>query len=469
MADGRADAPALLEACRDSRRRASSASTWRRSPSAPAASSARCCSARSPDRAPCPSRATPSRRRSSAPASASPRASAASRRASRPWRRAAAVPAKAPRRRRRHRLGASPVRAPRMPRGARRAPQAARPRSRRSRRARAPRRLSGPRLRAKTISLRLEPVAEAERRHGDGSGRLLAETARQLALGMAYEDTIRVAELKIRAARFARVREEVRRARRADRRDRRIHASAPQGDRRHGAGRARAGSCCAGAFALPRSRTPPARARSSRPPRSAASCSSISWRASSRGGARSLRFAEEEARAHGLARPVVGDGGARIMRSPSRSPNAATSSRAMAIRMSAGVGELRDASSAVLDRIATRPEARKLVAELRKAAVADDSGARARGGHRAARPELRLSRKADRRGGERREAASSMPSRPNRDEETRFLGELVKVAFRQSARRLRGACGARGRASRGAGLHGRAPSRSRPSSCGRTA
>src|SRR6185436_1749746 len=39
---------------------------------------------------------------------------------------------------------------------------------------------------------------------------LIAETARQLALGMAYEDTIRVAELKIRPSRFERVREEVR-------------------------------------------------------------------------------------------------------------------------------------------------------------------------------------------------------------------------------------------------------------------
>jgi indolepyruvate ferredoxin oxidoreductase beta subunit len=38
---------------------------------------------------------------------------------------------------------------------------------------------------------------------------MLAEVARQLALGMAYEDTIRVAELKIRPSRFARVREEV--------------------------------------------------------------------------------------------------------------------------------------------------------------------------------------------------------------------------------------------------------------------
>jgi indolepyruvate ferredoxin oxidoreductase beta subunit len=56
---------------------------------------------------------------------------------------------------------------------------------------------------------RLAPIADADHRHGDGSGRLLAETARELALAMAYEDTIRVAELKIRPDRFARVREEV--------------------------------------------------------------------------------------------------------------------------------------------------------------------------------------------------------------------------------------------------------------------
>jgi indolepyruvate ferredoxin oxidoreductase beta subunit len=57
---------------------------------------------------------------------------------------------------------------------------------------------------------RLQPFQQLEQRHGDGSGRLLAEAARQLALGMTYEDTIRVAELKIRPSRFARVREEVR-------------------------------------------------------------------------------------------------------------------------------------------------------------------------------------------------------------------------------------------------------------------
>jgi len=56
---------------------------------------------------------------------------------------------------------------------------------------------------------RLKPIAEIDRRHGNGSGLLLAETARELALGMAYEDTVRVAELKIRPSRFERVRAEV--------------------------------------------------------------------------------------------------------------------------------------------------------------------------------------------------------------------------------------------------------------------
>jgi indolepyruvate ferredoxin oxidoreductase beta subunit len=62
---------------------------------------------------------------------------------------------------------------------------------------------------AREYLTRLAPIAEADRRHGGGSGRLTAECARELALGMAYEDTIRVAELKIRPSRFTRVREEV--------------------------------------------------------------------------------------------------------------------------------------------------------------------------------------------------------------------------------------------------------------------
>lgn len=62
---------------------------------------------------------------------------------------------------------------------------------------------------AKDFLTRLAPFRDIERERGDGSGRLLSETARQLALAMAYEDTIRVADLKIRASRFARVRDEV--------------------------------------------------------------------------------------------------------------------------------------------------------------------------------------------------------------------------------------------------------------------
>ena len=62
---------------------------------------------------------------------------------------------------------------------------------------------------ARQFLARLARFQEIERQHGNGSGALLAETARQLALAMAYEDTIRVAELKIRSSRFARVREEI--------------------------------------------------------------------------------------------------------------------------------------------------------------------------------------------------------------------------------------------------------------------
>jgi indolepyruvate ferredoxin oxidoreductase, beta subunit len=62
---------------------------------------------------------------------------------------------------------------------------------------------------ARRYLARLAPVA-ALARAGSNGDRLVAETARQLALAMTYEDTVRVAELKIRASRFARVREEVR-------------------------------------------------------------------------------------------------------------------------------------------------------------------------------------------------------------------------------------------------------------------
>jgi indolepyruvate ferredoxin oxidoreductase beta subunit len=54
--------------------------------------------------------------------------------------------------------------------------------------------------------VRLEPIRDVDR----GDGILLNETARYLALWMSYEDAIRVADLKIRRARFARVKEESR-------------------------------------------------------------------------------------------------------------------------------------------------------------------------------------------------------------------------------------------------------------------
>lgn len=56
----------------------------------------------------------------------------------------------------------------------------------------------------KLVSLR-----DLERRHGRGNEALVREAARYLALWMSYEDTVRVAELKIRATRFERVRKEV--------------------------------------------------------------------------------------------------------------------------------------------------------------------------------------------------------------------------------------------------------------------
>jgi indolepyruvate ferredoxin oxidoreductase beta subunit len=56
---------------------------------------------------------------------------------------------------------------------------------------------------------RLEPVLAVEAARPGKPDELLTEVARQLALAMAYEDTIRVAELKIRASRFERVRNEV--------------------------------------------------------------------------------------------------------------------------------------------------------------------------------------------------------------------------------------------------------------------
>jgi indolepyruvate ferredoxin oxidoreductase beta subunit len=62
---------------------------------------------------------------------------------------------------------------------------------------------------AKEYIERLKPFIALAETLGEAGQNLLCEVARQLALGMTYEDTIRVAELKIRRTRFDRVREEV--------------------------------------------------------------------------------------------------------------------------------------------------------------------------------------------------------------------------------------------------------------------
>jgi indolepyruvate ferredoxin oxidoreductase beta subunit len=58
--------------------------------------------------------------------------------------------------------------------------------------------------------LYLDRLARVKTSANGGNPRLLRETARHLALWMSYEDTIRVADLKTRSARFSRVRGEVR-------------------------------------------------------------------------------------------------------------------------------------------------------------------------------------------------------------------------------------------------------------------
>ena len=57
---------------------------------------------------------------------------------------------------------------------------------------------------------KLKPVLGQETRYGNGSLALLSETARYLALWMSYEDVTRVADLKTRDTRFARVHQESR-------------------------------------------------------------------------------------------------------------------------------------------------------------------------------------------------------------------------------------------------------------------
>ena len=57
---------------------------------------------------------------------------------------------------------------------------------------------------------RLEPIRTLDAQYGNNDGALLRETARHLALWMSYEDAPRVADLKIRRARFERVASESR-------------------------------------------------------------------------------------------------------------------------------------------------------------------------------------------------------------------------------------------------------------------
>jgi indolepyruvate ferredoxin oxidoreductase beta subunit len=65
---------------------------------------------------------------------------------------------------------------------------------------------------ADTYLNRLEAIRDADQRFGDGGFLLLRECARFLALWMSYEDAIRVADLKIRSTRFARVQQDSQRS-----------------------------------------------------------------------------------------------------------------------------------------------------------------------------------------------------------------------------------------------------------------
>jgi len=62
---------------------------------------------------------------------------------------------------------------------------------------------------AREYAERLTPFVALAGSMGDAGGALLAELARQLALGMTYEDPVRIAELKIRGSRFDRVHAEI--------------------------------------------------------------------------------------------------------------------------------------------------------------------------------------------------------------------------------------------------------------------
>ena len=183
MADGRADARAMLAACRAAAERLIAADMQRLAEEAGSVISAVAVRRAGRVRRAALQRARSSRPRSAAAASAWMPASPPSRMAS---------------------MRGSPMMLPRR-----------RMRSRRSATA-SSRKASGVspiiRMRAMRANSRRSSrlSARSSRRTGDGSLRLLAETARGLALWMSYEDTIRVAELKTRASRLDRVAQEVR-------------------------------------------------------------------------------------------------------------------------------------------------------------------------------------------------------------------------------------------------------------------
>ena len=165
------------------------------------------------------------------------------------------------------------------------------------------RRLSGRRLRQG-----FSRAAEALSRHRAAIRRRLRPAARRKRRGSsrsAWPTRTRSASRTSRSApsRFARVREEVQVAGRPDPRDRRVLPSARAGDRGHASGRSRALAAAHRLGPRPRSSASRARERSSRPRRSAGSCCSTCCRSSRPLRRRSLRLCRRAGGACRLARP----------------------------------------------------------------------------------------------------------------------------------------------------------------------
>lgn len=218
---------------------------------------------------------------------------------------------------------------------------------------------------------RLGRIVELERRQGGASWALSEATGRALALWMTFEDTIRVADLKTRSARFARVRDEVRAA--PDQivgmsefvkpRVQEIAATLPAGLGRWVQRSARA----AGVLArLARGR----RIRSNTIGGFLLLYSVAGLRRWRRG---TLRYQEESARIEAWLETIERLG---------------TEHRALAIelaraqRLIKGYGETHErgwrnfsALTAQLDRLAARPDGAEVMARLHAAALADEEGA----------------------------------------------------------------------------------------------